>query len=256
MSSNYEIKTFHLKATNYENLYKRITNNLLWIFRKHHYPKNYNTFIDTYGNYCLLLKADLKDQFLKVTVNHQTYLLSGKIYLYIPPLQIVKWEIDSNYLEWETFVFRKENNIFPDLVTVYEYDSINFTDVEQISLLLTNKFKIIYTFENNLKNIFAMRIKELIDSSFNQPESLNQIAKKIGISTPQQAKIFKKEFLLTPIEYRNKLRIFETMYVLLNENIDLSITQAAFNSGFNDLSLFNKQFKKVTNTVPSKYLFK
>ncbi|MCK6597875.1 MAG: AraC family transcriptional regulator [Bdellovibrionaceae bacterium] len=256
MSSNYELKTFDLKASNYENLYKRISKNLLWIARKHNYPRGSNTFIDTYGNYCLLIKADLKNQSLNISINHQSYLLSGKFFLYIPPLQIVKWEINSNYLEWEMFVFRKENNTFPDFTSVYEYEYINLTEVEQISQLFKNKFKVIYTFDNNLKNLIAIKIKESIDSYFNQPESLNLIAKKIGISNSQQTKIFKKEFLLTPVEYRNKLRIFEAMYVLLNENVDLNITQAAFNSGFNDLSRFNKQFKKVTNTTPSKYLFK
>ena len=55
----------------------------------------------------------------------------------------------------------------------------------------------------------------------------------------------------TPVEYLNSYRVERACRKLLGS--DLSITQIAYGSGFNDLSYFIKTFKKIKGSSPSIY---
>ena len=56
----------------------------------------------------------------------------------------------------------------------------------------------------------------------------------------------------TPIDYLNYYRIERACYQLITTN--LSITEIAYASGFNDLSYFIKTFKKYKGNHSKKYL--
>ena len=56
----------------------------------------------------------------------------------------------------------------------------------------------------------------------------------------------------SPIDYLNSYRIERSCYQLLTTN--LSVTEIAFENGFNDLSYFIKTFRKYKGTTPKKYM--
>jgi AraC-like DNA-binding protein len=56
----------------------------------------------------------------------------------------------------------------------------------------------------------------------------------------------------TPIDYLNYYRIERACFKLVSTN--LSITEVAFECGFNDLSYFIKTFKKYKAITPKQYL--
>ncbi|MCB0384723.1 MAG: helix-turn-helix transcriptional regulator, partial [Bdellovibrionales bacterium] len=91
-----------------------------------------------------------------------------------------------------------------------------------------------------------------IDQTFSDSEmSVAEVAKKLNVSHSFMTRAFKKAYGLTPVTYRTKLRIFESTKLLLLGGFD--VTSAGHQVGFTDTARFNKQFRHLMNTVPSKY---
>jgi AraC-like DNA-binding protein len=64
-------------------------------------------------------------------------------------------------------------------------------------------------------------------------------------------KLFKKEIGLTIVEYINSIRIYNS--ILLIKNSNLNFVNIAFKSGFYSLEYFSETFKKITNLNPKKF---
>jgi AraC-like DNA-binding protein len=64
-------------------------------------------------------------------------------------------------------------------------------------------------------------------------------------------RFFKMNMGITVFEYLNKIKIDFACKLLMDQ--DLSITEVCLDSGFNNVSHFNKQFKKNTGVPPTKY---
>ncbi len=106
-----------------------------------------------------------------------------------------------------------------------------------------------YGFRKSIKLQQAMNYME---ESFRQHLSLEDIATKIGMTPQSFCRFFKDMAHCSPIDYLNSYRIERSCYQLLTTN--LSVTEIAFENGFNDLSYFIKTFKKYKGTTPKKYM--
>lgn len=90
-----------------------------------------------------------------------------------------------------------------------------------------------------------------IDTHSREPIFLKDLAKISGFSEKYLCRLFKEYTAKTPIEYINHLRIENACYEIAHQG--LSITEAAFKSGFNNLNYFSKTFKKQIKITPRKY---
>lgn len=103
------------------------------------------------------------------------------------------------------------------------------------------------------KRILQLKhVLEFIESSYTTHISLKDIAASVHMSPKYFCRFFQEMTHRTPIDYLNYYRIERACYQLLTTN--QSITEVAYNSGFNDLSYFIKTFKKYKGTTPKKYL--
>jgi YesN/AraC family two-component response regulator len=83
------------------------------------------------------------------------------------------------------------------------------------------------------------------------PINLDQIARQACMSKFHFCRIFKKYIGATPMQYVINLRLRKAVTLLQRK--DLKICDIALKSGFNDLSEFNKQFKKLYGSPPSSF---
>ncbi|WP_179107259.1 AraC family transcriptional regulator [Sediminibacillus massiliensis] len=86
----------------------------------------------------------------------------------------------------------------------------------------------------------------------NQPVSLVQLSQIFGMSVSSLTAKFKQHTGRTLIDYKHSLQI-EQACSTLRGNQDKKISAVALDCGFNDLSHFNRVFKKHTGTTPKKY---
>lgn len=92
---------------------------------------------------------------------------------------------------------------------------------------------------------------EYIRFHLEQELSLETISAAIHSSTYELSRKFKKETGQTLTDYISTLRIQEALYLMENRN--LSITDIAYMTGFNDVNYFTKVFKKMKGITPSTY---
>lgn len=105
----------------------------------------------------------------------------------------------------------------------------------------------------NHKRIIQLKTAlEFMESSYNTQLSLEEMSESVNMSPKYFCRFFQEMTHRTPIDYLNYYRIERACYQLMTS--DQSITEVAYNSGFNDLSYFIKTFKKYKGTTPKKYL--
>jgi len=86
---------------------------------------------------------------------------------------------------------------------------------------------------------------------FKQPISLAYIAGSVGMSIPAFCHYFKKSTKKTYVSFLNEVRIGYACNLLIDTN--LTIIAICYESGFNTLANFNKQFLKIKGFTPSHF---
>jgi AraC-like DNA-binding protein/quercetin dioxygenase-like cupin family protein len=105
---------------------------------------------------------------------------------------------------------------------------------------------------------FNSKNKERIDKIFQytidyfqDSINLSNVAKSAGMSVPAFCSYFKKSTKKTYIDFLNEVRIGHACNQLIDTQ--KNIESICYESGFNTLANFNKQFLKVKGLTPSKY---
>lgn len=97
-----------------------------------------------------------------------------------------------------------------------------------------------------------MELLDWIDSSYTEAITLKDLSKVSGMNEKYLCRFFKEFTSRTPIDYINNLRIESACHELISNG--MTITEAALESGFNDLSYFSKTFKRYKGISPREYL--
>ena len=90
-----------------------------------------------------------------------------------------------------------------------------------------------------------------IDENLNSKITLKQMADLSAFTEKYFCAFFKKQTGVTPTEYINRVRL-ERACELLRMH-DVSVTEAAFETGFESLSYFIRRFKKQFGVSPAQY---
>lgn len=99
---------------------------------------------------------------------------------------------------------------------------------------------------NNVINYILSHYKEDIE--------LGTIADIANYSKAAFCRFFKQRTRKTFTQFLNEVRVAQACKLL--RNTDLNISQVGFESGYNNVSNFNRQFKRITDTTPKKYIEK
>lgn len=89
-----------------------------------------------------------------------------------------------------------------------------------------------------------------IDEHYGEDITLEQAAESVGFSKYHFTRLFKEYTGTTFLDYLMNKRIQAAQKLL---STDESITSIAFRTGFNNLTSFNRSFKKYTGLSPSRY---
>lgn len=96
-----------------------------------------------------------------------------------------------------------------------------------------------------------MKLTEYLEENFRDPVSLDKLSEYVGLNKKYLCKIFKEYTSRTLVEYVNELRIENACYEI--SMAGKNITEAAFESGFNDSGYFCKMFKRYKGITPGEY---
>ena len=106
--------------------------------------------------------------------------------------------------------------------------------------------------------VFNSKNKERIDKIlqytidyFQEPVTLADVAKSVAMSVPAFCNYFKKSTKKTYIDFLNEVRVGYACKQLIDTQNN--IASICYDSGFNTLANFNKQFLKIKSHTPSGY---
>jgi AraC-like DNA-binding protein len=92
------------------------------------------------------------------------------------------------------------------------------------------------------------RAIERLRQDFDQPLSIEQMARELGMSVSGFHHHFKSVTAMSPLQFQKRLRLQEARRLMLGENFDAA--SAAFRVGYQDASHFNREYKSVFGVPP------
>ena len=101
--------------------------------------------------------------------------------------------------------------------------------------------------DNDRINVVFNHVK----ANFKEDISLDVIADLVSMTVPSFCRYFKKITNKTFVQFVNEYRLVHASKLLAEQT--MNITEVCYESGFNNFSHFNKQFKIVTGKSPTEY---
>ena len=95
------------------------------------------------------------------------------------------------------------------------------------------------------------RLKEFVDLHYSEPISAPLAAKIAGLGEKYFSTFFHDKVGITFSEWMRKIRVAKAKELLSTR--DMSVSQVAFEVGFNDIATFTRSFKLCENLTPSEY---
>lgn len=126
--------------------------------------------------------------------------------------------------------------LFQLLATSTEYTLLQSRPVTHASLLKE---------QQRLQHIY-----HFIESNYHRTINVNEVASLTHLTTAAFCRYFKKTTHLTFTDFVNQYRVNQAKKLLLHQK---NVTEACYESGFENLSYFNKTFRKLTGENPSQF---
>ncbi|KAA3612612.1 MAG: AraC family transcriptional regulator [Calditrichaeota bacterium] len=147
---------------------------------------------------------------------------------------------------FETILLYFEN---PSLVN----EELLILKLKEIILLLkqTENAPVIKVILSNLFNTATYAFREIIDAHVFSTLSITEFAQLANMSTSTFKRVFKKNYNETPARYIRLKRLDKAANLIKISSE--SITEIAYQCGFNDSSQFSKLFKETYGFSPSQY---
>ncbi len=99
------------------------------------------------------------------------------------------------------------------------------------------------------------KVHDFVMNNFHRTILLNEVASIANMNKSAFSRYFKQSNGKNFIQYLNEIRIGFACKLLLDLD-EKPINEICYESGYNNLSNFNQQFKKITNLSPSNYIKK
>jgi len=89
---------------------------------------------------------------------------------------------------------------------------------------------------------------ERLRQDFDQPLSIEQLARELGMSVSGFHHHFKAVTAMSPLQFQKRLRLQEARRLMLGEDLDAA--SAAYRVGYQDASHFNREYKSLFGVPP------
>ena len=157
-------------------------------------------------------------------------LFSKKVAEELTPRLIKLSKLDGMdyFLEITSLLFDLANSRNQRLLSTYTVDYATFDDYD--------KMKLVY---------------EYIQKNFAEKISLEDVSSVANMTSISFNRFIKKRTGKTFVNYINDIRIGYAARWIVEK--DMSISEIAFKSGFNNIANFNRSFKAIKNRTPSQY---
>lgn len=207
--------------------------------------------IETFGGCWSVAITNVVSGQLSIRVGTHCHQPLGNAVIFIPPFTVMRWHLNPG---------RFKMVIYCDHKPLYEAKSENTLILKSISEIpviqsrmdLNRILKIIgpeVQFSLRPDHIIVEKLKDYIDRTFTEEIAIGKMANLLNVNHALVTRYFKKTFGMSPIAYRNKLRVFASRSRLIQGASPISTV--GFDVGFNSIRQFNREYKKAFRSTPS-----
>ncbi len=132
---------------------------------------------------------------------------------------------------------------------LYFFRMMDIIGKSETNIQLASREYISKRFSTGNKRLAA--IHEYLMKNYREEIDLKQLAALVNMAEGSLCRFFKMNMGMTVFEYLNQIKIEFACKLLMDNN--LGILEVCLDSGFNNLSHFNKQFRRITGVTPSEY---
>lgn len=244
-----------IRSKTYTSSVRSLSNKEAIIFRKHSYDCE-KEIIDVHSKVWTLAYAYVKVGNIFLSVDGQWVEIKGPVLFYIAPFSILKWKVKKGNLRWMYFLS------LADIETAQKIPSKVIFDFDQKVLPLFKNSKSILEFVKKSKGIDTLGIQQSdvvsdlkfkIDNRFSKAENIKDLLNRKQ-SYAYISRQFKKRYGMSPVDYRNQLRLMQSSYDLMFDK--KSILETSLKNGIADSKFFYQKFNKILRTNPSSFIIK
>ena len=210
--------------------------------------------VDVFGNFwSICVTKNLPAGQLYLHRHSKKIEIVGTVGVFVPPYSVLEWEIGQFDFQWKAIIVNgKPPARSPETAICFKIDEIDYPETGDQFFKLFNFMR---EFEEVAKEEkltpLAFAIKNYLDKHYMESISLNEISKTLGCSLGAMSRSFRNCYGITPVNYRNQLRVFSASLILLQGQ---KVSDVGYDVGFYDLGRFNKQFKSRMNSVPKQFI--
>ncbi|MFL5815685.1 MAG: helix-turn-helix domain-containing protein [Bdellovibrionia bacterium] len=208
--------------------------------------------LDTMGSHWLLGIAEVRGGEIQYITRAATEKVSrGRYVIWIPAWSIVHSGLSRLDQRMECIVGTSQGFSAPDKAFIARIRKGSLPQgVDDVGKFVSRFGDRVEIEFNPFPSALSKRAKVKIDRYFKEGITISAIAEQLRTSATVLGRAFKQDFGITPVEYRNHLRVTHASFALAQGK---DVTRVASDMGFNDLGRFNKNFKAVTRTQPRQF---
>ncbi|MFC0184179.1 AraC family transcriptional regulator [Pseudarcicella hirudinis] len=198
--------------------------------------------------------ADLKAKSIVIHFNED---FLGKDFFNIPEMQHVKVLFEKSlkvldiFGETNAFIAARLKEMFHENATKRLLSLLEILDF----LGKSNEYQLLTSgdsFGTNIKDAERVnRVFEYVMKNFRNEIRLDEAADLVAMSETSFSRYFKSRTNKSFSDFVSQIRIAHACKLLID--CKMTVSEIAFESGFNNLSNFNRQFKEQMNITPSSY---
>lgn len=230
--------------------FRRLSDNEFYLRRQIAF-KQTRTVFDAMGPTFLLGICELTSGSLVYDSNKKKIKVPWDRYaFFMPPFSITRAVSESLHQSVDFLISTASHQGLPKVAGIFPFDGKLPTTFAGVQAVLQSTDNFVCIEACALPSALSRKVKSALDRSFKHDKQLSKIADDLGVSQTLMGRYFKKDFGISPSAYRNHLRIVSASFDLI---AGAEIVDSFQKVGFADLSLFYKQFKRITRATPGEY---
>jgi AraC-like DNA-binding protein len=241
-----------IETETYTSRFRPLGPDAMRLYRRQHLPVAHRE-VEVFGNFWAVSFGTIPEGLVRVRTAAGEIDLGGRGSTFLPPFSLIEWILSPGKFEFEAILCSLPlPESFPKVPVRFEPNEPRLpSSVPGVVGFLEGATHVEPIGLESLGNALALRTKRAIDESFASSVSMAALASSLQTSASVVSRAFRTCFGISPVTYRNRLRVMESWWRLLTSA--KPVTEIGYEVGFQDLSRYNKQFRRLIRAVPSQH---